>query len=364
VIDLRLADEQVQIQESLRSFAAEKVRPAAHEADETGRVPDALVAQAWELGLVQGSIPETYGGYGQSASAITGTVIAEAMAEGDLAFALHALSPRLVIDPVLHLGSEEQKKEILPLYCGDRFVAGSAAVSEPRWNFSTTELETTAKRDGRDGKAYVLAGKKCLVPLAEEAPYMVVYARDEQAKVGAFLVKAGTPGVEIHEREKNLGLRALPTYEVTLADCRLPATARLGDDASVLLRRARVAQSAMAVGVAKAALAYAIDYAKDRDAFGVKIAQKQAIAFMLADMAIEVDAMRLLNWEAAWNLDQGNDSVREVALARQYVADGVMTVTDNGLQVLGGHGFIREHPVELWARNGRGFATFEGMASV
>jgi alkylation response protein AidB-like acyl-CoA dehydrogenase len=125
-----------------------------------------------------------------------------------------------------------------------------------------------------------------------------------------------------------------------------------------------VAQSAMAVGVAKASLDYAIHYAKDRDAFGVKIAQKQAIAFMLADMAIEIDAMRLLNWEAAWNLDQGNDSVREVALARQYVADGVMQVTDHGIQVLGGHGFIRDHPVEMFARNGRGFATFEGLASV
>jgi alkylation response protein AidB-like acyl-CoA dehydrogenase len=361
VIDLRLDEEQLQIQESLRSFASEKIRPAAHDADESGRVPDALVSQAWELGLVQGSIPEQYGGYGQSASAVTGTVIAEAMAEGDLAFALHALSPRLVIDPVLHLGSEEQKKEILPLYCGDRFVAGSAAVSEPRWNFSVTALETSARK-GADG--WVLAGKKCLVPLAEDAPYMVAYARDENGTIGAFLIKAGTPGVEISEREKNLGLRALPTYEVTFADCRLPASARLGDDATPMLRRARVAQSAMAVGVAKASLGYAIDYAKDRDAFGVKIAQKQAIAFMLADMAIEVDAMRLLNWEAAWNLDQGNEAVREVALARQYVADGVMTVTDNGVQVLGGHGFIREHPVELWARNGRGFATFEGLASV
>jgi alkylation response protein AidB-like acyl-CoA dehydrogenase len=120
----------------------------------------------------------------------------------------------------------------------------------------------------------------------------------------------------------------------------------------------------MAVGVAKAALDYAINYAKDREAFGVKIAQKQAIAFMLADMAIEIDAMRLLNWEAAWNLDQGNESTREVALARQYVVDGVMQVTDHGIQVLGGHGFIRDHPVEMFARNGRGFAAFEGLASV
>jgi alkylation response protein AidB-like acyl-CoA dehydrogenase len=240
-------------------------------------------------------------------------------------------------------------------------VAGSAAVCEPRWDFSPAKMQTTARRDG---SSWVLDGKKCLVPLADDAPFIVIYARDPQDEIGAFLVPAGTPGLQVGEREKNLGVRALATHEITLADCRVPADARLGGDALPLLRRARVAQSAMAVGVAKASLEYAIGYAKDREAFGVKIAQKQAIAFMLADMAIEIDAMRLLNWEAAWNLDQGNDSVREIALARQYVADGVMQVTDHGIQVLGGHGFIRDHPVELFARNGRGFATFEGLASV
>lgn len=361
MIDLRLDDEQQLIRETVHTFAMEKIRPAAHDADESGVIPDSLLAQAWELGLVQGSIPEAYGGYGQGASAVTGTVIAEAMAEGDLAIAMHVLSPRLVIDPVLALGSEAQKKAVLPRYCGDKFVPGSAAVCEQRWDFSPTKMQTTARRDG---SAWVLEGKKCLVPLAEEAPFVVVYARDEKDEIGAFLVPAGTPGLQIGEREKNLGLRALATYEITLSDCRLPADARLGGNAAALLRRARVAQSAMAVGVAKASLDYAIDYAKERDAFGVKIAQKQAIAFMLADMAIEIDAMRLLNWEAAWNLDQGNDSIREVALARQYAADGVMQVTDHGIQVLGGHGFIRDHPVEMFARNGRGFATFEGLASV
>jgi len=361
MIDLRLDEEQQLIRETVQNFATEKIRPAAHDADESGVVPDSLVAQAWELGLVQGTVPEQYGGYGQGSSAVTGTVIAEAMAEGDLAVAMHLLSPRLVVDPVLVLGTEEQKKEILPRYCGEKFVAGSAAVCEQNWDFSPDKMQTRARRDG---KSWVLDGKKCLVPLAEEAPLIVVYARDEKDGIGAFVVPAGTPGLQIGEREKNLGLRGLATYEVTLADCRVPTDARLGGDALPLLRRARVAQSAMAVGVAKASLDYAINYAKEREAFGVKIAQKQAIAFMLADMATEIDAMRLLNWEAAWNLDQGKDSVREIALARQYVADGVMQVTDNGIQVLGGHGFIRDHPVEMFARNGRGFAMFEGLASV
>lgn len=361
MIDLRLDEEQEMIRETVRNFAMEKMRPAAHDADESCSIPQALLEEAWALGLVQGSIPETYGGYGQSSSAVTGTIVAEAMAEGDLAIAVHALSPRLVIDPVLHVGDEKQKKEILPQFCGEKFVPGSAAVCEPRWDFGPTTLATTARKDGG---AWVLEGKKCLVPLAQEAPVMVVYARDEQGTVGAFAVPTGTPGLVVGEREQNLGLRGLATYEVAFDDCRIPSDARLGGDATEMLRRARVAQGAMAVGVAKASLDYAIAYAKERDAFGVKIAQKQAIAFMLADMAIEVDAMRLLNWEAAWNLDGGGDSTRAVALARHYVADGVMQVTDSGIQVLGGHGFVRDHPVELFARNGRGFAIFEGLASV
>jgi len=361
MIDFQLDDEQQLIQQTVVSFARERIRPAAHDAEETATIPASLVDQAWELGLIQGSIPEQYGGFGQTASAITGTIVAEALAEGDLAIALHALSPRLVVDPVIHLGSEDQKKRILPTYCGERFVAGSAAILEPSWDFAITKMQTTARRDGAD---YVLDGKKCFVPLANDAPMVVVYARDDNGVMGAFLVPAGTPGMEVGEREYYMGIRALETYALTLRDCRVPADARLGDDAMPLLRRARVAQSAMAVGVAKASLDYAIDYAKEREVFGVKVAQKQAIAFMLADMAIEIDATRLLNWEAAWSLDVGNDAAREVAIAHRYAIDSVMSVTDDGIQVLGGHGFVRDHPVELWARNGRGFATFEGIASV
>ena len=361
MIDLRLDEEQQLIQDTVTAFANEQIRPAAHEADETGTIPASIIDKAWELGLIQASIPEEYGGYGQSQSAVTGTIVAEGLAEGDLAIALHALSPRLVVDAVLHLGNEEQKKSILPRYCGEKFAAGSAAVLEPRWDFALDKLQTTAKADG-DG--FVISGHKCFVPLAREAQDIVVYASDDNGVTGAFVVQPDTPGVEIGEREKNMGVRGLETFEVAFNDCRVDGGARLGSDARPLLRRARVAQSAMAVGVAKAALDYSLDYAKDREVFGVKVAQKQAIAFMLADMATEIDACRLVNWEAAWNLDQSNDAAREVAMAHRYASDTVMSVTDNGIQVLGGHGFIRDHPAEMWARNGRGFATFEGLASV
>ncbi len=361
MIDIRLDEEQQLIADTVGAFAREQVRPAAHEADESGEIPASLIQQAWELGLVQGTIPEQYGGYGSAPSAVTGAVVAEAMAEGDLAVAVHALSPRLVVDPVLQIGGEEQKAEILPRYCGDTFVPGSAAILEPNWDFAPTKMNTTARKVGG---GYEIEGVKTMVPLATDAPYMVVYAAGEDGGPIAFVVAAGTPGMVVGERDLHLGVHALETYEVRFEGCRVDEGARLPGDAMVAIRRARVAQSAMAVGVAKASLDYAVDYAKEREAFGVKIAQKQAIAFMLAEMAIEVDAARLLTWEAAWHLDEGHDGAREVSIARRYAADMAMTVTDNGIQVLGGHGFIRDHPVEMWARNARGFATFECLASV
>lgn len=361
MIDFELDEEQQLIRDTVTAFAAEQIRPAAREADETGVIPESLVKAAWELGLIQGSVPEAFGGYAAAdPSAVTGAVVAEGLAEGDLAIALHLLSPRLVVDPVLRLGSDEQKKAVLPAYVGDAFTPGSAAVVEPWLGFHFTNMRTTARRDGGD---WVIDGAKCQAVNAAHAPHIVVYAKTDDG-VGAFLVPAGTAGMTVGEREKNLGLRGLETHEVRFDGCRVPASARLGGDATDLLRRARVAQSAMAVGVAKASLDYAVAYAKDRDAFGVKIAQKQAIAFMLADMATETEAARLLNYEAAWNIDQGGDVSRVVAMAHRYAADTAMTVTDNGIQVLGGHGFIRDHPVEMWARNARGFAIFEGIASL
>ncbi len=361
MIDFELDEEQQLIRDTVTAFAAEQIRPAAHDADEACAIPASLVKAAWDLGLVQGSVPESYGGYASAEpSAVTGAIVAEGLAEGDLSIALHVLSPRLVVDPVLRLGTEEQKKAILPAYMGDSFTPGSAAVVETWLGFHFTRMRTTARRDGND---WVIDGEKCQALNAADAPHVVVYAATDDG-IGAFVVAQGTPGMTVGEREKNLGLHALSLHGIRFEGCRVPASARLGGDATVMLRRARVAQSAMAIGVAKSSLDYAIAYAKDREAFGVKVAQKQAIAFMLADMATETEAARLLNYEAAWNLDQGTESSREVAIAHRYSADMAMTVTDNGLQVLGGHGFIRDHPVEMWARNARGFAIFEGIASV
>jgi alkylation response protein AidB-like acyl-CoA dehydrogenase len=165
-----------------------------------------------------------------------------------------------------------------------------------------------------------------------------------------------------------MGLKGLATYELTFTDCRVGADARLGGDKGInfsrLMSESRIALSAIGVGVMNAAYEYARDYAKERKAFGVPIATKQAIAFILADMAIEIDAARLLVWEAASRLDKGGDALRESYLAKNYVAASALKVTDNAVQVLGGHGYIREHPVEMWLRNARGIAAIDGIATV
>jgi alkylation response protein AidB-like acyl-CoA dehydrogenase len=363
MVNFKPTDEQELVRDTMRGFARDVMRPHAREADERGAVPPEVEQRGWELGLVQSSIPEAYGGYGDARSAVTGTLILEELAYGDLALALHLLAPRLFTLPVIALGTPEQQKAWLPRFAGPHFAAGTAAFVEPRWDFDPTSLATRAEKQGGD---WVLTGEKCLVPLARQAEALLVYAATPDG-LGAFVVERGTAGLTVGEREKNMGIKALETYPLSLAGVRVPAAHRLGGaDAKIqpLVDASRTAAAALAVGVSRAAFDYSRDYAKERRAFGVAIAQKQAIAFKLANMAIEIDAMRLLAWEAAWALDGGRDALRECYLAKSYASQSALDITDNAVQVLGGHGYIREHPVELWLRNARGFATFDGIAVV
>ncbi|MBL8133948.1 MAG: acyl-CoA dehydrogenase, partial [Anaerolineae bacterium] len=242
----------------------------------------------------------------------------------------------------------------------------SAALVEPGVFFDPHDLKTTARVEG--GRI-LINGVKSVVPLAAVANALLVYARDaESGKAAAYIVEADAHGVEIGAREKLLGVRALPTHRVTFRDAAIDLDCKLGGesgaDVQVLLNRSWTALAALGVGVARYAFEYARDYAKQRVQFGVPIAQKQAIAFMLAEMAIEVDAARLMVWEAAWKLDRGEDATREAYLARQYSDKAAMFVTDAAVQVLGGYGFIREYPVERLLRNVRGLATFDGLAII
>src|SRR6202022_54209 len=202
---------------------------------------------------------------------------------------------------------------------------------------------------------------------AAEAEWMVACAAVDGRTEG-FLVKKGTRGVTVKEREQNMGMKAFPVYSVDFHECRIPASQRLGGEHgtgfTLLLNCSRAALAAMALGVARGAYEYALEYAKNRKAFGEAIAQRQSIAFMLAEMLIDIEAARLMIWEAAWLLDEKRDATRAACLAKNFADEMSLMVTYRTVQILGGHGYIRDYPVEMWLRNARGFAVMEGIAIV
>ncbi len=357
-------EEQQMLVEAIHRYAEANVRSIAHEADEASEVPQDVIDTGWEIGLIPASLPEAYGGFGER-EALTGVLAAEELAWGDLAVAMKLLAPALFAYPVLMFGTEEQKADLLPMFA-EEYVLMTAALVEPGVFFDPAEMNTTATTQNG---SITLNGAKSVVPLAAEAQKLLVYARDsESGEIGGYIVDAGVDGLTVGDREKFMGIRGLATYPATLADVKLEATCKLGGETGIkfgtIQSYSQVAQAAMAVGVARAAYEYARDYARQRVQFGVPIATKQAIAFMLAEMAIEVDAARLMVWEAAWRLDQGKDATSEAYLANRYAAEAALFVTDSGVQTLGGYGFIREYPSERWLRNARGFAMFQGLAIV
>jgi acyl-CoA dehydrogenase len=362
VIDFEPTEEQALIVDTVRQFAAREIRPRAREADETGSLPKDVLEQAHELGLVANALPEAFGGGGER-SAVSGSLIAEELAFGDLSIALAILSPALVAFPVADFGSDAQRKELLPRYAAASFRPGALAVTEPHFGCDPFRPTTTARRDGND---YVLDGAKCQVPWQDGDDVLLVSAA-EAGGAQIFVVPRTAAGLKV-ERERNLGLQALPTAELRLEGVRVPASARLGGEAGsdlrALIARGRVALAATGVGMARAAFEVARDYAKERQTFGAPIATRQAIAFKLSDMAIEIDGARLLVWEAAWRLDRGEDALREATLAYEQVKRIALEVADGAVQVFGGHGYTREYPPELQLRNARGYASFEALALV
>jgi acyl-CoA dehydrogenase len=355
------SEEQKMLIDAVNRFATNDLRPAAHEAEESGLFQSKLIEKGWEMGVLQASIPDAYGGFGDR-SAVTGVLAAESMAWGDLAGSMTIMAPGLFTLPILLAGTEEQKEKYLSPVIEGNWQPYTAALLEQKFDFDPNDLSTTAELFD---DTYVLNGEKTYVPFASEAKAMIVYAKLNEETRG-FIVPAGTTGVDIPEvRQKLMGLNGLPFYSVKLEGVRIPKSNLLPGVFGPILDSSRVAIASMAVGVARAAYEYSRDYAKERDVFGVKVAQKQSIAFMLAEMAIEIDSMRALTWEAAWMLDTGKEEASKMAyLAQTGAADMAMMVTDRAVQILGGHGYIREHPVELFMRNGRGFSTFTGLAMV
>ncbi len=358
-------EEQQTLISTINRYATNDVRKVAHESDEASQPPADVVQRGWEIGLIPSGIPEELGGFGDL-SAVTGVLAAEELAFGDLSVAMHILTPALFAYPLVLFGTAEQRENFLPLFLEESLAPATAAFLEPGVFFDPNEPATSASVNGDQ---VTINGAKAYVPLAAESQIMLVYTRDTQSgRVDAYIVEKDTAGVSVEKREALMGLRALPTYRVNFNNVTVPVSARLGGavgiDYAVIRSRSNVALSALAVGVARASFEYARDYAKGRVQFNKPIAQNQAIAFMLAEMAIDIDGARLMAWEAAWKLDSGEDASREAYLARQFADQMALKVCDSGLQILGGYGFIREYPADRWLRNGRGFPTFTGLAMI
>ncbi len=353
-------EEQKMLIESISRFSKNDLRTAAHDAEEQKNFSVKLIKKGWELGILQESIPESFGGFGDR-SIVSGVLAAEELGFGDLSGAFSVLTPSSYVLPICMAGTEDQKKKYIPSVIEGDWQPYVSALIEPVFNFDPNDLKTTAVLDGSD---YIVNGVKTYVPFASVQQGLVVFA-SLSGQTKGFIIPAGTTGLRVSERIKLMSLNALPLFEITFDNARIPVENLMPGDFEPVLAAMRVTNSALALGVARAAFEYARDYAKERDAFGVKIAQKQAIAFMLAEMGIEIEAARLLTWQAAWKLDNNKpDAPLDAYLAATATADMAMMVTDRAVQILGGHGYIRDHPVEMWMRNGRGFAAFTGMAIV
>jgi alkylation response protein AidB-like acyl-CoA dehydrogenase len=364
MISFQPTEEQQTVREAMHDFAAQAMRDVARGYDEASSVPESFLQQAWELGLTATQIAEQYGGYGAQRSPLTNAIVLEELAFGDATLAAAAIAPSSFAYAVLDQGSEAQRKAHLPAFSGDRYQTASLAITEPVPDFDAFAPRTRARRENG---SFVLDGRKCFVPMGDRASHYLVVAASG-AGLDAFIVAREAPGVTVSEVEKNLGLRALPTVSLELRGVTVPLEDRLGGpggaDVARIINRSRVALAAMMTGLARAVLEYCVPYAKERVAFGEPIARKQSIAFRLAEMHMEVECCRWLTWKAASELQSGADATRSAHLARAYTADKSMWISDNGVQVLGGHGFIREHPVEMWYRNARTLGVLEGLAAV
>ena len=359
LFDLTPTEDEQMLVDVVGEFATEMVRPAAAEANDACAAPDELLKASLEIGLPILGVPEELGGISTERSAMAGTLVAEALAKGDMGLAVACLAPGAVATALSLWGSDEQQSTYLPAFTGDGVPAAAIALTEPRPLFDAMSPEATATRDG-DG--FVLNGVKSLVPRAADAELFVVGAALD-GKPALFLVESSTEGLVI-ESEPSMGVRAAGLGRVILNDARVSEIALLGDEAgetyAECVRLSRLAWCALAVGTGQAVLDYVIPYVNERQAFGEPISNRQSVAFMVANIGIELQAMRLVTYRAASRAAQGKSFGREVALARKLCAERGMQIGNDGVQLLGGHGFVKEHPVERWYRDLRAIAVMEG----
>ena len=309
-------------------------------------------------------VPEELGGVMHEQAAVTSVLIGEALAHGDMGIAYAALAPGAVATAIGHWGSAEQEATYLPAFTGEDVPAAALAILEPRPLFDPLKLETKARKDGEE---WVLDGAKSLLARAKECELFVIAAEADGIGPALFVVESGAKGLSV-EAEPAMGLRPAATGRLLIEGVRLPAGALLGEgkpkDYVECVNRSRVAWCGLAIGAAQAVLDYVIPYVNDRTAFGEPISNRQGVAFAVSDIGIESDGMRLATYRAASRADRGEDFAREAAIARRLCAVKGMEIGSQGVQLLGGHGFVKEHPVERWYRDLRAAGVMEGALLV
>ena len=369
MITFELSKEQNLIIKSSKEFASKAIKEIARDCDEEDKIPSSVLDKAWEVGLANAAVPEEYDGIGMDRSAVTNALIGEELGYGCATIASAILAPTAFIHPIIDFGTDDQKKKYLPIYGGEKFEAAAMALHEPQHTFDPTDMKTTAVKKGSD---WVINGTKRLVPFAADAKHLMVLAKTGDgtglSTMDAFIVPKGAAGMTIADApERKVGLKALPCYTVDFKDCVVPEAEKLGGDAGIdgrrLINTVRVGNAALNVGLCRAVIDTCIPYVQERIAFGEPIGKKQIIAIYIAKMHKEIDAMRWLVWKAASQLDQGTDATKAATLARYWATKCAPQIADDGVQVFGGHGYIRDFPLEMWLRNARTLTVLEGMVA-
>ena len=371
MIGFELTEEQEQMRQLARRFAKEEIRPVAAEYDESEETPWPVLAKAANVGLTSYQYPEKYGGEGVE-SILTACLVTEELSWGCLGIATTILGCGLAAVAIMLAGDEEQKERYIPWFCDEGKVKmGALALTEPEAGSDIASMRTTA---ARDGDHYVLNGQKRFITLGGIANLYALFATVDPSRghegITGFIIEADTPGLSAGKKEQKMGMRASHTGDVILENVRVPVENRLGEEgqgffiAMKCFEHTRPTVAACAVGVARAAYEYAMEYAQQRVQFGKPIIAKQAVRFMLADMATEIEAARLLTWRAAWLADNGQPCNVPASMAKAYAADMAMQVTINAVQVLGGYGYMREYPVEKWMRDAKILQIVEGTSQI
>ncbi|MBG6332403.1 acyl-CoA dehydrogenase [Pseudomonas aeruginosa] len=359
MIDFELTQEQTIAQTTMRDFAQHMLRPIARSSDTTSAISKEALDTLWSTGLIQ-----LQGDGSKQRCSILNAVVLEELAAADATLALAIATPAAFVQCLLDQGTPAQIEKYLPQFDSESFEGASIALLEPGLGSDVSRLKTKAIPNG-DG--WKLSGRKTMVPLATLANHFLVIAQDYD-QPQAFIVDCKASGVHVLESVPTLGLRGLGMADVIFDEVQLSPEQRLGQtngsDVQRIIDASRIGLTAIMTGLSRGLMEYVIPYAKERVVHGTALARKQSIAFRIADMHIDVSAMRLMGWRAAFALANSQDTTRVAQLAYTYAARQTMLIADDGLQIFGGHGYVREHPIEMWYRNARTVSMLEGLAGI